>query len=94
MREKISKTLESRASVYGDYPGGIRLRDTLMAAIEGRYEQIHEVPMPRIDIEHFRDIIEKISRVAATPRHIDSWYDIAGYALLVEKDLQGDNEDE
>jgi hypothetical protein len=89
MSVKIDETLASRELVYGDYPSGIRLRATLMAAIKTRYKEMHKMDMPVIDEEHFRDIIQKLSRLAVTPRHIDSWHDIAGYARLVENDLRG-----
>ena len=88
MNEKISETLKSRALIYGDYPSGIRLRATLMAAIKAQYKEKHKLDMPMIDEEHFRDIVQKLSRLAVTPRHIDSWHDIAGYARLVENDIK------
>jgi len=89
MNATINETLESRDTSYGDYSMGVRLRATLMAAIKTRYKETHKVEMPSIDEEHFRDIAQKLSRLAVNPRHIDSWHDIAGYAILVENDLRG-----
>jgi len=83
----IDETLESRTTLYGDYSGGVRLRATLMASIKARYKEINGCTMPLIDEEHFRDICQKLSRLAGTPRHIDSWHDIIGYAKLVEQDI-------
>jgi hypothetical protein len=84
----LEDTLASRASVYGDYIGGVRLRAILMASIKSRYKEIHKKEMSQIYEEYFRDIVQKLSRLAVTPDHIDSWHDIAGYAKLVENSFR------
>ena len=35
-------------------------------------------------------IMNKLIRLLANPRHLDSWKDIAGYATLTVKDIEGD----
>ena len=39
-------------------------------------------------------IINKAIRLLASPRHLDSWKDIAGYAQLVVNDLEKRNEED
>jgi len=84
----IDQTLDARGGVYGDYYGMIRLRATLMDAIQARHYNIHGCEMNIVDEEHIRDIVLKLTRLAASPRHLDTWHDIVGYSTLVENELK------
>jgi len=81
----VQKTLEERGEVYGDYAGGLRFRIDMVNLINARYKDVHGENMVQSDIMNFNDIIGKISRLAVTPNHLDSWHDLAGYSLLVEE---------
>jgi hypothetical protein len=79
----VNDTLKQRGEVYGDYKGGSALRAIIMDAIESRYEATHGKPMELIHKAYIYDIVNKLSRLAVTPDHEDTWLDIAGYATLV-----------
>jgi len=80
----VQETLEERGEVYGDYKGGLEFRNDVLAVIRERYKQVNNVDMPQEQEMWFMDIVGKMSRLAVSPDHIDSWHDLAGYALLVE----------
>jgi len=85
----IKKTLDKRAQTYGDFGRGSMLNVGIMMSIRGRYRDTHEdIDMPDLLEYYISTIVNKLSRIAVTPDHIDSWHDIAGYATLVEKELR------
>lgn len=73
----IEKTLEERGTRYGDFK----------EVAETTY-QLQEV-LKRSQAS--RMICNKMARiVCGDPNYIDNWHDIAGYATLIEKELQGE----
>ena len=87
----IEETLEERGKVYGDYKGGSELRADIMEIIELRYMAVHGKNMDKLMKVYIYDIVNKLSRLAVTPDHRDTWHDIAGYAKLVEEALNGES---
>lgn len=83
----IEDTLSKRTEVYGDYEGGTLLRAEIMNLILERHNNATGKCMQMEPFTMILDIVNKLSRIAVTPEHIDSWHDIAGYATLVEKML-------
>lgn len=81
----VNETLKERGKVYGDYKGGSEFRAKVMELIVDRYAEVNHGGMPAIHMVYVYDIVNKLSRLAVTPYHIDTWHDIAGYATLVEK---------
>ena len=81
----VNETLKERGKVYGDYKGGSEFRANVMELIVDRYTKVNHGGMPAIHMVYVYDIVNKLSRLAVTPYHIDTWHDIAGYATLVEK---------
>lgn len=81
----LSKTLEDRKSVYGDYSKLVKLRTTIISEIKEHYFSHHKKFMPETDILCIIDIVNKLCRLAVTPSHIDTWHDIAGYGTIIEK---------
>ena len=81
----VNETLKERGKVYGDYKGGSEFRANVMELIVDRYAKVNHGGMPAIHMVYVYDIVNKLSRLAVTPYHIDTWHDIAGYATLVEK---------
>jgi len=81
-------TLTDRGSIYGDYNEGITVRCTLMKTLTDRYKVCYDKDMPAIYKEYLWDICNKLSRLAVTPSHIDSWHDIAGYSQLIENAIK------
>ena len=89
----INGILKIRGSVYGDYKGGTELRAKIIESILNRYYWVHGKRMPQNLICCIWDIVNKLSRLAVTPDHLDSWHDIAGYAELTYKYLEKETED-
>nr|DAS91489.1 MAG TPA: hypothetical protein [Caudoviricetes sp.] len=90
----VNETLKERGKVYGDYKGGSFFRSVVMRAIIARHAEVNHGGMPDIYMVYLYDIVNKLSRLASTPDHIDTWHDIAGYATLVEEALKKDKENE
>lgn len=80
----IDDTLKERGEVYGDYEGGCKLRSDMLSLIAQRYRQCRGKEMSSMDLLLIFDIVNKLSRLAVTPSHVDTWHDIAGYATLTK----------
>jgi len=85
--ETVKQTLEQRGEVYGDYAGSVSVRAGIMDIIKARYEAVNNTYMSEQDQVRIYDIVNKISRLAVSPKHKDSWHDIVGYASLIEEAL-------
>ena len=81
----VDETLEERGTVYGDYAGGLKFRHAVLDLIYARYIEVHNDNMPNKEKDYFVDVVGKISRLAVSPAHEDSWLDVAGYSLLVKE---------
>ena len=82
MNETTEQILKERSEVYGDYNRGQEFRLNVMKEIEQSYYTAYHVPMPESFKLLLSDIVNKLSRLAVSPNHLDSWRDIAGYAEL------------
>ena len=88
----INATLANRNKKYGDYGTGIKLRADIITLILKSYtDQNNGDQMSKFYEGAVFDIINKVARLAVTPNHMDSWRDIAGYSLLMEKHLKNSN---
>lgn len=82
---EINKTLESRGENYGSF--------NTQAEISQSLKEIAESSRGWSNMEDFQKegmqmILHKIARIVnGNPYHADSWHDIAGYAILVENEL-------
>lgn len=83
--ETLNKTLNKRGKIYGDYGEALECKVAIQDAILTRYKQTNGIEMGVDDLMLFQDIIGKLSRLASSPRHLDSWHDLAGYSTLIEK---------
>lgn len=78
----VDKTLKERESTYGDFSSLSVIANDLKLSMRaadgwGNLEPEHK--------EALDMIVHKIARIInGDPNHIDSWHDIAGYAMLVE----------
>jgi len=81
------QVLEQRGEVYGDFFEGISLEAVILENIKDRYRKQHKQEMDPVYVIYLSKIAMKLSRLAVSPRHMDSWTDIAGYARLVEIQL-------
>lgn len=87
MMNNVNETLKERGAVYGDYKGGSEFRANVMKLIKDRHLAVNGKNLDAVQMVYIYDIVNKLSRLATTPDHIDTWHDIAGYATLVEKAL-------
>lgn len=88
----IQETLDQRGQVYGSYPTGSLLRARLMGLCKDLYKTVYSSSMEPVTRVYIYDIINKVSRLATTPRHQDTWHDICGYARLISLVMQHDND--
>ena len=88
----IQETLDQRGQVYGSYPTGSLLRARLMGLCKDLYKTVYSSSMEPVIRVYIYDIINKVSRLATTPRHQDTWHDICGYARLISLVMQQDND--
>lgn len=84
----VNETLEKRGEVYGKFSHGVALEAEILSLIKGRHYAEHGIDMPEWEVVALSKIVMKLSRLAVSPNHIDSWHDIAGYAVLVETHLK------
>lgn len=84
---KLDKTLSQRGPIYGPYGDQIKVRRDLLEVMKKAYKKQNGKRMPKVYREYIWDLVNKMSRIATSPNHIDSWHDIQGYAKLVENDL-------
>lgn len=84
----VSAIIENRHSKYGTYYNGTMLRVKMMEDIELFHFQTTGKKMDTIYYMMILDIVNKITRLAATPNHLDSVIDIEGYARLYKETLQ------
>lgn len=80
----VNKTLEDRGAHYGKYSEGVKLRATIMNLIKDRHLEANGDCMPRVFESMMWDLVNKLSRLAVSPDHIDTIHDIGGYAKLYE----------
>lgn len=73
----LDKTLKQRGGIYGDYEHNSIFRADLLSL--SRISQY----TPTLIVIYVTDLVSKIARIAACPRHLDSWHDLAGYSLLI-----------
>jgi len=90
----IKDTLIERGKDYGDYKKGCEVRLKILEAIMDSYRYHNASNMPPLYIEFFHDIANKLSRLAVTPNHKDSWHDMVGYTTLIERYIGEEEKDE
>ena len=91
MNENINEILEQRAKTHGDFKDHALLAQALKDCFYANrvtktltYSQKEAIDM----------VFHKIARIGAgNPNEIDHWRDIAGYALLVVRELEREYDD-
>ncbi|HKF12906.1 MAG TPA: DUF6378 domain-containing protein [Xanthobacteraceae bacterium] len=84
----IDEVLAERQKTHGDWMANARIAQ----AMKGVWRQ--EEGWKRLSVgqrEALEMIAAKVGRIlSGDPNHVDHWVDIAGYAALVAKQLDGD----
>jgi hypothetical protein len=86
---ELMQVLRDRSSEYGPYSLGIRTRFKLLISLKEAYREHHGTEMPWEFVEYFWDIVNKLSRLAVNPTHLDSWVDVQGYSRCIQATIEG-----
>jgi hypothetical protein len=93
MTDNLKATLDERGGRYGPFDRQARIAQDLKAIVRNAlsYNQHHETMVDdrrKIVDEGLDMILHKIARLAnGLSDDMDSWFDIAGYATIVHRDL-------
>ena len=86
----VDETLAERGSRYGSFEDHAEISQRLMWALKS-HAQRQEVELNEVHSEALQMICHKLGRIVnGDPDYDDSWRDIAGYATLVEKWINGE----
>lgn len=89
-QDTLQATLIERGSRYGPFKGHAEVTMALKIVVANELAT-RKKELPSIQQEALDMIFHKIGRIVnGDNNYDDSWHDIAGYAELVVKDLQGD----
>lgn len=85
----VSNTLNARGERYGSFLGQAGISQALKEYMRNTPNWNRLEP----DMAEALDMIQhKVARILnGDPRYADSWHDIAGYATLVDKRLNGES---
>ena len=87
---ETNELLNERGKRYGTFKRHARVSQALKRSIVEHIDEQQKVLEP-YQAEALEMICHKIARIVnGDPNYIDSWADIAGYATLVVKTLQGE----
>lgn len=87
MKENIEKTIKERGSIYGNYKDTIVSRTKIMETLRNHFEKTNGFPMDLQTQVVLGDLVLKLVRVSASPKHSDSMHDISCYAKLIEDEI-------
>lgn len=82
----IQNTLEQRGERYGEFKDVAQLSNDMMRLLQAAPNYNTALS----DSQHFALVMitNKMARIVnGDPNYIDNWHDIAGYATLVEQEL-------
>ena len=83
--QSVQSTLEERNSTHGDYGMQAGTSQAIQMTMQAGVNWSRLTCTQR---DALQMISVKISRIlTGNPNHADSWHDIAGYAMLVEREL-------
>lgn len=83
----VEETLQQRGSVYGEFGVQLTTVSNIVDSMSVAYSMNNGgfAPTDRLRAEwHYLAI--KLARIAANPDYIDSYHDLAGYAMLMEQE--------
>lgn len=90
MKTELKDVLQQRGDRYGSYPTHALISQDLKATMQ-KYSGYERLSVDQK--ESLEMIAHKIARILnGDPNYDDSWVDIAGYATLISKRLQSEND--
>ena len=83
---EIDSTLAEREKTHGCFEEHATISQNLKDSLRvGCWDQLSDAQREALEM-----IVHKIARILnGNPNYKDSWHDIAGYSLLIEKQLEG-----
>ena len=80
----IADTLDERQSTHGNFARNAQLSQELKDVCRlNKIQSLSDVQAEALD-----NICQKMARIlTGNPNHADNWHDIAGYAMLAEREL-------
>lgn len=85
----VNTTLAERGSRYGTFEGHAKITQELKDVMR-RTDNYCNDKLSASQVEALEMIFHKIGRILnGDPNYADSWHDIAGYAKLVDDELNG-----
>ena len=89
MSSDVNKTLDERGERYGKFTNHAELSQKLKQEMKKKATWWDLSPSQQETLEM---IANKIARILnGDPNYADNWHDIAGYATLIDLQLQGDD---
>ena len=89
MSSDVNKTLDERGERYGKFSNHAELSQKLKQAMKEKATWWNLSPSQQESLEM---IANKIARILnGDPNYADNWHDIAGYATLIDLQLQGND---
>ncbi len=89
MSSDVNKTLDERGERYGKFGNHAELSQKLKQEMKKKATWWDLSPSQQESLEM---IAHKIARILnGDPNYADNWHDIAGYATLIDLQLQGDD---
>jgi hypothetical protein len=86
----VTETLTQRGSVYGSFSAQLDCVTDIVYAMEKCARANGQVELTYLKTEWYYLAI-KLARIASNPNHTDSYHDLAGYAMLLEKEYEHTN---
>ena len=89
MSSDVNKTLDERGERYGKFTNHAELSQKLKQEMKKKATWWDLSPSQQVSLEM---IAHKIARILnGDPNYADNWHDIAGYATLIDLQLQEDD---
>lgn len=84
----VDRTLEERGARYGTFMDHATIAQALQDVMRSNTNWNHLLPDERQALTTIADKIARILNAPIGTLYSDSWHDLAGYALLVDKRLK------
>ena len=82
----VEATLQQRGSVYGDFGVQRESVGAFMEIMKAAYVANNHIYPTKELMAEWSYLAIKLARIATNPDHCDSYHDLAGYAMLMEKE--------
>ena len=96
-KNSVTETLEQRGSVYGKFSAQLECVTEIISAMEkcARANVSYPYHPSEVDFKNLKTewfyLAIKLARIASNPEYTDSYHDLAGYAMLLEKEHEHTN---